>query len=451
MRLIPCSRRDSVRAGLLSADLLSADVFSGQALARWRVWICFLLILSPLHLQDAVASPEESKLELIDFLRGGEQRQAIGTVFVDGESVRLRLFSDQLANYYELTIPTKDFLDAQPIAAEKASKIEEERRTAIASREVQREERRRRRAAERAAARLEREESERGSRRSSGASREGRAKGVERGAKLPQTERALRALSRELDQRFEATQALAVETLARIAERLETSAGSKRKLRDLAVEVEEAQLDLERLAKSLSHRRESLERLEEDSRQGNLKGRQLKEQIEYVADHYQRVAARLLTAEEAVTFTSRLLAAIPHDLPKAEESTMESGGTQDLKIAVSPRISAGGGEQIEVVSGQVSEATFSRDVTTASSGSPRLISAKAQVEESAVRSVASKESISKSEIVSPSQQVVRDEEQRADSTEEITEDSLSGRLPKWPLVVIGLLCFALGRGVRRRT
>ena len=130
---------------------------------------------------------------------------------------------------------------------------------------------------------------------------------------------------------------------------------------------------------------------------------------------------------------------------------MESGGTQDLKIAVSPRISAGGGEQIEVVSGQVSEATFSRDVTTASSGSPRLISAKAQVEESAVRSVASKESISKSEIVSPSQQVVRDEEQRADSTEEITEDSLSGRLPKWPLVVIGLLCFALGRGVRRRT
>ncbi len=441
MQPIPRFRRESVRA----------DFFLGKTRHHLRVWIALPLLLGPFFIQAAVASPEESRLEIIEFLRGGEQRQAIGTVSVEGEKVRLRLFSDQLANYYELTIPMKDFLEAQPIGAEKTAQIEETRRTAIASRELQREERRRRRTAERALARLEREESGRDSQRRSGESRGGRAEGVDRGEKRPQTKRDLRSLSRDLDERFKAAEALAAETLARIAERLETDVGPKRKLRELAVEVEEAQLDLERLEKSLSHRREALERLEDDSRRGNLKGRQLQEQIEYVADHYHRVSIRLLSAEEAVTFTSRLLAAIPFDLPKVEEPSVESEVAQNLKGVVTPRLSARRAKQVEVASGQVEEAVYTRGLTTASSNSSALIAGESNEEATGTPSATSESEAPVSKDKSaPIPQFVDGDAHASGSTEGLPGERLSGGFPKWPLVVIAVLGFALGRGARRR-
>jgi len=297
--------------------------------------IASVAISAPRLLQGQTDGAASTPLERIEYRRDGVSRTAVGEVLLAGERVRLRLYSDALASHYEIWVDLADFLGASPLPADEGARIRAERSAAVAARQAEREAARARRAAEK-----EREAAER-SARSAGAASAGGAPRRPKGSSgaagavptggdapaagaagttgVPSSLAELDALASSVGVRRQEAAERAAELLAEVAERLRGSRTTLRPLRELAGRLEDAELSLGRIEKSLGGRRDAVARAARESGAGELRGRELAEQIEYVGSQLVRLSSELSRVEETLSLGAGALAAIPREDPRSEE------------------------------------------------------------------------------------------------------------------------------------
>ncbi len=294
------------------------------------------------------------RLEQIDYLRNGHERQAVGEVMIAGDRVRLRLFSDTLANHYEVWLPLEDFLGAAPVEKSEAERIRLERDALVSGRIAEREVARLRRLAERErAATKEAARKTTGSTRGSRSDRdrdseEGSSEGGSRAGRLdgeqaiPSNPKELVTLAIAIDERCTHAAARASELLGEIAERLRDARHTRHPLRELAGEIEDAESILERVARGVAGRKQAVDRMGTEIASGELRGRGLEDQVEFVASQLAGLHSQLKRAEVSIQKSADGLAKIaveeplPPEVDAAEVAATEATATADLVAAPTP-------------------------------------------------------------------------------------------------------------------